>query len=356
MVKGNWERRAELATQRKLEGKQKKEERKSTPSGGRNKCESAYNRIMKDENLLQSDIDPSYPLIWAWLESEEETFVCSEWFRFESCKAGKKCKLSHPINTVSHLLFERKEETSNKERSCNEPVPLRSISRGQINRIRFIAVAKECLFDYTNSLVWEVWQSKRAVNVKGDKEDIPQSQGPLETIVEHDDDERCEENRTQPSTATTKTDGLQDITSSFSTHTLLDNSKSNERYSSNGIESSKPRSVLHSLTLSTKLTVLMLSYLVNNDFMRFFQCSKAIRKCCLNYGTIDFDGTNGISHADSLSKVIRLRYKEILNTNTSRMKEVMSKQKKQEKKKKSKQAHVKNQGKKDGFARGGNCA
>ena len=82
---------------------------------------------MKDENLLQSDIDPSYPLIWAWLESEEETFVCSEWFRFESCKAGKKCKLSHPINTVSHLLFERKEETSNKERSCNEPVPLRSV-------------------------------------------------------------------------------------------------------------------------------------------------------------------------------------------------------------------------------------
>lgn len=318
MVKGNWERRAELASQRKADGKLKKEMKKETPSGERNKQESVYNKLIKDEALQEKDATDAYPLIWVWLQSEEETTVCSEWFRNESCYAGKKCKIPHPSVTVAHLLFNAEAPPYEiKDVQCDEPVPFRSIIRRNVNRICFIAVAKECIFDSGNPSIWQTWYAKRApsIDLKG-----------LGTI---DEGEELVEGVDKVTEEAEKMIAL-----------LTIDCKSSDS------DISSQKSILLSLVSAPdkRLVVHMLSYLSNNDMLRFLHLSKALRLQCLS---------EEFAH-DNSGRILHLRYKEALSVNMSKMKEVMSKMKREEKKKKSKQAHISGkQGKKDGFARGG---
>jgi hypothetical protein len=380
MTKGNWERRAELAEARKQEGKLMKAEKKSTPAGERNKCESVYNKIMKDEKLLQIDAaEPSCPLIWVWLQSEEDKPVCSEWFRNEKCEFGKKCKSVHHNVTVSHLLFDdggsnappsssgrsvsERSSTRKEEMQCDEPVPLRSLSRRLVNRIRIIAVAKECVFDYSNSLIWEAWQTKSSRADKPRTQSLgsepPPSTLPLGSksrtqslgseppypteslgaIAENGDNDLLNNDEHHIGTATSD-EALENLTSSFN------NSLQTSDASTALMQPSIPQrfcSFLQSISSADKLAELMLSFLSNHSLIQFLQCSKAIRYECLYNNPDSFVG-----------RIIRLRCKEALSSHTSKMKEMVSKQKKQEKKKKLKQAHIGNQDKRDAFSRGGN--
>jgi hypothetical protein len=87
MVKGNWERRAELGLLRKLEGKRLKEARK-TPTNKALSPESVYTKLMKCESDLIESLS-------VYLESPPDAIlVCKEHFRYETCNR-KKCKLGH---------------------------------------------------------------------------------------------------------------------------------------------------------------------------------------------------------------------------------------------------------------------
>ena len=111
MVKGNWERRAEKAAIRREEAKDKKEQRKSaTKVAG---SESVFNRVIHDESICLEEA-------FAWLESSDHEEVCKMWFRTETCKLGKKCKLFHTKETIAHLVGPDKKPLSMEEKDDND--------------------------------------------------------------------------------------------------------------------------------------------------------------------------------------------------------------------------------------------
>lgn len=182
MVKGNWERRAELAAKRRDENRKEKIQKKlKIPS-----IESIINKLLNNKNNTINDI------IICWLYPLDElnnndSYICKQWFRYGNC-SSKKCKLNHKlyddnsniinennIKTFSDLINvssynDKDEEDTLREKTCLLPVLLSSIHIKDSNRIRFIAFNNTLVYDSLDFDFWNEYNSKQK-NDKNDKND-----------------------------------------------------------------------------------------------------------------------------------------------------------------------------------------
>lgn len=303
MVKGNWERRAQLASQRREEVKQKK----ASAGSSKNHFESCYCKLSKEEDF--SDY-----MVWLSLQNDSDT-CCSSFLRYEHCPKMKKCKLPHLSVGLGDLVLNgqtrlpsAEEHVETEESKVDIAVSLQTICSRDIYRIRFIALGKELVFDHKNPSVWDKFYSQR----KYDKVGIPRTQ--LKCIAEGDEKES------------------ESIELEKKLHHIS--------------ISSQPMEMFLWVFTAPDLAFRVLSYSTYGEIVCFSQCSKRIRN------TI-FLIKNDQEDADRRS--LRLLLKEANSMHASKIKEEISRNKKM-KKKKSKQSHLKSTAKKDGFARGGNCA
>ena len=157
MVKGNWERRAELASLRRETAKKAKAERKAGSLTVT--AEAAASKLVADTKISENAI------LSAWLVdggSDEGSAksggdICMAHFRsFEGCTL-KKCKKYHPGITIGHLRnlqeFQDKNEVASTggEMVIKGPYPLRDIKPSIYSAIHFISVDGRCVYDWLNT-------------------------------------------------------------------------------------------------------------------------------------------------------------------------------------------------------------
>lgn len=182
MVKGNWERRAELADVRRAEAKAKKLARRQPKAAA---PESVVNKLIRDESIATLNC-------LVWLENNEAVKVCSAHFRGEMC-GNKKCRIFHPSSTIAHLRgvpLPGDGDAEMEDVACNEPILLHSVETRQLSRIRFISVDGRCVFDATQPGVWDSWYTERNQQLK-------ENTANLKTITEseeRDDDDDEDDN------------------------------------------------------------------------------------------------------------------------------------------------------------------
>lgn len=177
MVKGNWERRAELASLRREEEKSLKAAKRELRATG-SKIISAEGAITRLRNRATQSI------VHCWLDSsrapetqedskrprgnslstlERCDLVCKSWFRTNFCEK-KRCKLPHNPSPIAHLrgvVFDVDGDEEEEERSCcPEPVTLESITSKDFQRLRFIAIASRCIYDYSRPSVWDCFMQE----------------------------------------------------------------------------------------------------------------------------------------------------------------------------------------------------
>ena len=177
MVKGNWERRVQLANQRRLDSKARKEIRKQQkPANG----ESVYAKLMTFTDLCDSRID-------SYLESDRDISVCSSWIRNGDCILKKgRCRFSHDTEPLRirniqpvHDLIEEKEVFL---------VPFREVLPRHLVNVRFVSVDGCVVFDYMLPHIWEEYVE---VKIRMQRERL--SLAPFSSYEEADDDEEDED-------------------------------------------------------------------------------------------------------------------------------------------------------------------
>lgn len=165
MVKGNWERRAELAALRREEEKARKLEKKSRGSSTKVSAESVVSRLKREGVEAQ-----------CWLAAVDEASavsVCRAFFRTGFCSA-KRCRLLHGPSPIAHLkgVCYRDEggdgngvAEAGEELACDSsPVALSDLSTKNYRRLSFLAVGGVCVFDYTDPSVWERYSASLVVS------------------------------------------------------------------------------------------------------------------------------------------------------------------------------------------------
>jgi hypothetical protein len=154
MVKGNWQRRAELADIRRKEAKEKKAAR----SNKKVTAEGAMSRLRADTELSESPANVS-----VWLEVKERRIVCRQWFFEGNCMA-KKCRMSHDtpsVCSIRGLAAEYAEDPGIEVVACQEPMSWRDVTQSDFNRIRYITVDNKCIYDHRDPRVWDAYAELR---------------------------------------------------------------------------------------------------------------------------------------------------------------------------------------------------
>lgn len=161
MVKGNWERRAEMANQRRMEAKQRKIDKKTKgPS-----IESICIHLLRDK-YLQDQLS----VIHCYLPLDDSFLVCKSYLRSE-CSA-KRCKYAHDGASISMLRTICDNPVDDKqfqEIGLNEPIMLQNLDIGSFARIRIIAIDSTIVYDAENLNVWKL-HSERQNQLKKDRE------------------------------------------------------------------------------------------------------------------------------------------------------------------------------------------
>jgi hypothetical protein len=325
MVKGNWERRAELVAARREEERNKKAQ-KSVKSKDAS-AESVMTKLQRDSSLLDSGAK-----IEVWLEPDTPVLVCTNWLRTEECSV-KKCKFVHATN-IAHLKgmelnFLTKQPTENM---CVGPVPFDNVTSKDFAAIRFIAVNGTCVYDFSFPEVWVKWQAERLQYLGGlclsrksnELFSIPECGGIEVSGVDVCGIRGAGVVRVGP--AEYEEDEVVAGALMLSLEPLPEVQKSPDFglfFLDSANQSMGPFSVI--------LSKLVL-FLTPDETLRLAQGSKTLYQQSIKV------------------ELVRLRRKEGLSAYMSDV----SKLKKSEKKKKIKQANVKKESKKDGFARGGN--
>lgn len=308
MVKGNWERRAELVAARRVEERNRKLS-KSAGSKQLATAESVITKVQRDP-LFQKDGST----VEVWLLSDSDISVCREWLRTESCST-KRCKYLHD-STVGYLrklqFFE--DENNPTEVLPSGPFLLSSLPRKDYSRLQFLAVNGECIYDKSCPELWEAWIEQRNLFVKG-----LDRTSKLSVIDEVLDD-------------TSKARG-----SSLDSTELVCEGITQLEVDSSSMLSSAPGTDFSTFFLDADNQVLVpfstiFSHLVPLEVRNTAITNKRMYIYCQR---VD---------------VYKLRRREALTQIAAEASRV----KKTEKKKKLKQANVKKESKKDGFARGGN--
>ena len=158
MVKGNWERRAELAAQRRDEDKRLRAERKERVAGGGTvSAESVVTRLRQQQHAQGQDEG-----MLCWLSSSSplpSPAVCRAMYRTGFCST-RKCRLVHPASPspISRLrgviCFEEAEAAEVEEEVDPTPVDLFDLSSKQLCRLRFVSIGGLCVYDYAENCVW----------------------------------------------------------------------------------------------------------------------------------------------------------------------------------------------------------
>lgn len=307
MVKGNWERRAELVAARRVEERNKKAQ-KSVGSKQLATAESVITKVQRDP-LLEEDAAQ------AWFQSESEVPVCKEWFRSESCSV-KRCKHSHEW-TIGHLrnVNYTEDENTRTENLPSGPFQLSGVARKDYSKLLFLAIAGECVYDKSFPEVWEAWIEQRTQFVKGLDRATK-----LRAISEASDELCRDRGDSMASTG--------DVTSGVEKLGITDvPSSTGPDFSAFFFDADNqviaPFSVVFSHLVPYLSTLEVRNIAITNKGM-YNHCQRV--------------------------DVYKMRRREAL----TQIAADLSRVKKTEKKKKAKQANVKKESKKDGFARGGN--
>jgi hypothetical protein len=307
MVKGNWERRAELAATRRLQHKEEKLRPKPAVNG-----ESVLTRLLRDELLLTSGAT-----LWAWLETVPSLDVCRSWFKLEECD-NRKCKLSHVADTLLKVRGIINDEGLDQMtiKQCTQPVLLQSLSQKDSLRIRYVALNGSCIFDFEHLEVWEKWCEERSIYLK----QVEPVDTVLHVIPENEDVTEnirvlCVDNEHELSG-----DLSQQLTELNLNHTpfpIHTHITSNDHFVSS--------SCVAILSVVT-------TFLSNQEVLHLLSSGRILKRHLLE------------------DIIIRRRYRECQSLIALNV----SKQRKSDKKSKGKQANVRRNDKKDAFARGGN--
>lgn len=163
MVKGNWERRAELSVLRRKEEKDRKAAKRL---GYKSAAAVAASLLARDTSSELTGIESLK--CFCFSEEEEGVIVCSEYLRTGGCRhAGKKgdkkkdkkersCKYGHDTECIQDVFDKASIElpTEETEPRIVGPFDLRLISSKRHRHIAFIGVNGECVFDHLNPFVW----------------------------------------------------------------------------------------------------------------------------------------------------------------------------------------------------------
>lgn len=161
MVKGNWERRAEIGLLRRKEEKERKAAKKA---GVKSASAVAASLLARDSSSELTNLESLQCFCFS---EEEEAAVCSEYLRAGECShAGKKgdkkkdkkeraCKWGHDTECLRDVLdkVEMQAETDTEPRIVG-PFDLRMISSKRHRQIAFIGVNGECVYDHLNPFLW----------------------------------------------------------------------------------------------------------------------------------------------------------------------------------------------------------
>jgi hypothetical protein len=290
MVKGNWERRAELANQRRLEAKQRKIEKKTKgPS-----IESICVHLLRDQYL-----NDQRSIIHCYLPLDDNFLVCKLYLRAE-CSA-KRCKYAHEGASISMLrtscdsIFDDKQL---QEAGLKEPILLQNLEIKYFAQVRVISIDSTIVFDSENPNAWKIF-SEHQNQIKKDRE--------LDVLEEIEEDQA-------------------DAT---------DTKVVSEREATEEPTGETARNIFVNILQATPSIIcnVMLSYLSDFDLCNIIQANRHIRDLCLR------------------NDYYRYRKKEGLSTNGALAARI-SKEKKNAKKKKSKEAFIAKTDKRDAFARG----
>ena len=219
MVKGNWERRCEMANIKRAEAKERKVLKKS---GKVVNPESILQKLYKDTTLKENGAR-----IDVYVADPEGGKLCSAHLRTAECRI-KKCRLIH-VDTISvaqlrnlppiggmksereddegcrpppapdAAVFDSTTSSSVPEKRCLPSCPIDEIMPlKDWSTLMFAAVDSECVYDYLTPAVWNSWITKHRAVVAAAQ--TPGSVG-LSTVHEgtggDDDDDSDGENETE---------------------------------------------------------------------------------------------------------------------------------------------------------------
>ena len=156
MVKGNWERRAEISMLRREKEKERKVAKKAGYKSSSAVAASLLNRSEEVSECMQC---------YCFAEDQEQV-CCSEYLRTGSCEnmrmaKGKKkdmCKLGHDTECLRDVFDSKNIDVRIPEQSTEEriigPFDLRVLSTKRHVDIAFIGVNGELVFDHVNPQLW----------------------------------------------------------------------------------------------------------------------------------------------------------------------------------------------------------
>ena len=353
MVKGNWERRAELASKKRAEAKERKAAKKS---GAVVNPESCCHKLAADAGLRARGAR-----LEVYVRDDEDNnetgsggaVVCRHHFRRGDCTV-KRCRLMHDERcTLAHIRNVRRDPDaatngdvedvigapSVPEPRCLPPQPLHeTLPLTDWGALMYITVDDECVFDYAAPSVWNKWiTAHRAAATVAAMGRI--TGGVLTTVNEDgvdedeedddvdDDDEDNDGNADETSDGdVVEVRGDRDAGVNITPRRAATPCQKGSRGSRSffcgeaGLVARCPPAM-----------ALLFALIAVKDMAAVMQCCKAMKTCALRD-----DG-------------YRQRRREALALVASKL----SKQKKDDKKKRAKNANVKKTDKKDGFARGG---
>ena len=292
MVKGNWERRVELAAQRRLAAKDRKAS--GTTSSSSSGSGSGGERVQSGESvctkLAQYD-DLAASQIEVWLPDPGGRMVCSNMLRVGDCTT-KKCRLSHDDGGAGIMMLRNISipEGHGEEPVCF-PVPLQHLQPRDRSSVLFVSVDGSCVYDRTQPSTWLRWLESRAVLSVG----ALAVTLPLETLEDESDD------------------GSEDVDSDEDVRT----------------SSSAGECLL--LQLNKILLGEVLSYCRTVDFAGLLAASRIAREHILRHPSV------------------RLLRREAMKGLAAEQRRKLD----EDRRRRAKQAHCKKSTKKDGFARGG---
>lgn len=333
MVKGNWERRAELANVKRQEARERKQLKKS---GKVVNPESVLQKLFKDSTLRAVGAR-----IEVYVAHPDAGVVCKTHLRTADCRV-KRCRLLHDeCMSVSHLRNVQPpggeeftasidatmtlgfdSSTSVPEKRCLPPEPIDEVMPlKDWSTLMFVAIDDECVYDYTTSDVWNKWIAAYRVSAK--------KSGGLPTI----DDDGEEDNDGGDSDSDDNAGDGEQLRSEAEYGDTTRSGKIVTKKSLQVVAGSAGRNLLFGLLeRCSAATSLLLMHLTVADLLcSLLPCSKGVKLCVLR------------------DEGFRVRRRETLSLITRDLR----KRKKDEKRKKVKNANVKKVDKKDGFARGG---
>ena len=371
MVKGNWERRCEMAATKRAEAKERKVLKKS---GKVVNPESILQKLHKDVTLRETEA-----IVDVYVADPEGGMMCCAHFRTADCRM-KRCRLMHDDNvSVAHLrnlpsigglLCGKEEEgcrpppapaaavvdslfSSVPEKRCLPPSPIDEIMPLEDwSALMFVAVDGECVYDYLTPEVWNNWIVKHRGAAA-----VARTPGCLSTVHEgtgDDDNDDSDEEEGEGEILNAAQSTTVPTTQSTTALITLCNGKSRQ----GGLVEQCPPALAVLLSYLSVVDVVCGVSLACKSLKTCVLRDEGfrIRRCLCLYATPNYDATtcNSLSiyipttHPYLTTEMLPSFRREAL----ALLSHDLSKRKKDDKRKRAKSSNVKKTDKKDGFARG----